>query len=58
MERLAKADQVKARLVELRFFTGLSLEEAAQVLGVSAPTAKRYWSYARAWLFQEIERLR
>jgi RNA polymerase sigma factor (TIGR02999 family) len=58
MERLAKADPVKARLVELRFFTGLSLEEAAQVLGVSTPTAKRYWAYARAWLFQELERLR
>jgi RNA polymerase sigma factor (TIGR02999 family) len=58
MERLAKADPVKAKLVELRFFTGLSLEEAAQVLGVSTPTAKRYWAYARAWLFQEIEKLR
>jgi len=58
MERLAGADPVKARLVELRFFTGLSLAEAAQVLGVSEPTAKRYWNYARAWLFQEIERLR
>jgi len=58
MERLAKADPVKARLVELRFFTGLSLEEAALVLGVSTPTAKRYWAYARAWLFQELERLR
>ena len=58
MERLAAADPTKAKLVELRFFTGLSLEEAAQVLGVSAPTAKRYWAYARAWLFQEIERLR
>ena len=58
MERLAKADPVKARLVELRFFTGLTIEEAAQVLGVSTPTAKRYWAYARAWLFQEIERLR
>ena len=58
MERLAKADPVKARLVELRFFTGLSLEEAALVLGVSTPTAKRYWAYSRAWLFQELERLR
>ena len=58
MERLAKADPVKAKLIELRFFTGLSIEEAAQVLGISAPTAKRYWAYARAWLFQEIERLR
>lgn len=58
LERLNAADPVKARLVELRFFTGLSLEDAAQVLGVSTPTAKRYWAYARAWLFQEIERLR
>lgn len=58
LERLKAADPVKARLVELRFFTGLSLEEAGQVLGVSTPTAKRYWAYARAWLFQEIERLR
>jgi RNA polymerase sigma factor (TIGR02999 family) len=58
LQRLAKEDPVKARLVELRFFTGLSNEEAARVLDVSAPTAKRYWAYARAWLFQEIERLR
>ncbi|MBI3851030.1 MAG: sigma-70 family RNA polymerase sigma factor [Verrucomicrobia bacterium] len=58
LARLNADDPVKARLVELRFFTGLTLEEAAQVLGVSTPTAKRYWAYARAWLFQEIERLR
>ena len=58
LQRLAQEDPVKARLVELRFFTGLSNEEAARVLGVSVPTAKRYWAYARAWLFQEIERLR
>jgi RNA polymerase sigma factor (TIGR02999 family) len=58
LQRLAKEDPVKARLVELRFFTGLSLEEAARVLDISAPTAKRYWAYARAWLFHEIERLR
>ena len=51
MERLAVADPVKAKLVELRFFTGLSLAEAGQVLGISEPTAKRYWAYARAWLF-------
>lgn len=58
LERLAAVDPVKAQLIELRFFTGLSIEEAAGVLAVSAPTAKRYWAYARAWLFQEIERLR
>lgn len=56
--RLTVLDPVKARLVELRFFTGLSLEEAAKVLGISHPTAKRYWSYARAWLFHEIQKLR
>ena len=55
---LATHDPIKARLVELRFFIGLSLEEAAQMLEVSEPTAKRYWAYARAWLFREIERCR
>ena len=58
LERLTAQDPVKARLVELRFFVGLTLEETAQVLGVSEPTAKRYWAYARAWLFHEIEHLR
>ena len=58
LERLAAHDPLKARLVALRFFGGLSLAEAAPVLGVSEPTAKRHWAYARAWLFQEIERLR
>jgi RNA polymerase sigma factor (TIGR02999 family) len=58
LQRLAKIDPVKAQLIELRFFTGLNLEEAALVLGISTPTAKRYWAYARAWLFDEIERLR
>jgi RNA polymerase sigma factor (TIGR02999 family) len=54
MTRLATEDPVKARLVQLRFFAGLSLEEAAQALGVSAATAKRYWRYARAWLHREV----
>ena len=58
LERLAAHDGVKAQLVKLRFFVGFSLEEAAAVLQVSEPTAKRYWAYARAWLLQEIERLR
>jgi len=58
LQALAAQDPVKARLVELRFFAGLNLAETAQALGVSEPTAKRYWAYARAWLFQEIERLR
>jgi RNA polymerase sigma factor (TIGR02999 family) len=58
LERLAAQDPLKAKLVSLRFFAGLTLAEAAPVLGVSEPTAKRYWAYARAWLYQEIERLR
>jgi predicted DNA-binding protein (UPF0251 family) len=44
----------KAELVKLRYFVGLTIEEAAQALGISAPTAKRDWTYARAWLFREI----
>ncbi len=44
--------------MKLRYFAGFTLEEAAEVLGISAPTAKRYWSYARVWLFREINRMR
>jgi RNA polymerase sigma factor (TIGR02999 family) len=54
MTRLEAEDPLKARLVRLRFFAGLGLEEAAEVLGVSAITAKRHWRYARAWLHREI----
>ena len=45
-----------ARLVELRFFAGLTLEEAARCLGVSVRTAHRHWAYARAWLRRELDR--
>jgi RNA polymerase sigma factor (TIGR02999 family) len=54
LERLEKEDPRKAELVKLHYFVGLTLEQAADVLGVSTPTAKRYWAYARAWLYQEI----
>ena len=54
---LAALDAAKAELVKLRFFTGLTIEEAADVLGLSVATAKRSWSFARAWLFREIKRL-
>jgi RNA polymerase sigma factor (TIGR02999 family) len=54
MTRLEAEDPLKARLVRLRFFAGLSLEESARVLGVSPVTAKRYWRYARAWLHREV----
>jgi len=51
----ATQDEQKAELVKLRYFVGLTLEEAAEILGVSVATAKRWWTYARAWLYQEIK---
>lgn len=51
---LAAHDVRKAELVKLRYFVGMSIEETAEVLGISATTAKRDWAYARAWLFQRI----
>ncbi len=54
LERLAAQDKVKAELVKLRYFVGLKIEEAAEVLGISVTTANRYWRYARAWLYKEI----
>ncbi len=56
LDWLAAHDARKAELVKLRYFAGLTIDEAADVLGISAPTAKRDWTYARAWLFREIER--
>lgn len=47
-----------AELVKQRYFTGLTLEEAAETLGISYRSAKRDWAYARAWLFTEVKRLR
>jgi RNA polymerase sigma factor (TIGR02999 family) len=55
LARLAERDPVKARLVELRYFAGLTGEAAAEILGISARTADRYWVYARAWLRREME---
>lgn len=56
LDALAAHDAVKAELVKLRFFAGLTLAEAAEALDLSEPTAKRYWAYARAWLYREISR--
>jgi RNA polymerase sigma factor (TIGR02999 family) len=53
--KLAQDHPRKAELVKLRYFAGLSIEEAAQSLGISEATAKRWWAYARAWLFAEIQ---
>ncbi len=58
LDRLAEQDPPKAELVKLKFFVGLTLQEAADVLGLSAPTAKRHWTYARAWLYREITGLK
>jgi len=55
LERLAADDPKKAELVKLRYFLGLPLTEAAQSLGISVPTATRWWAYARAWLVKEIQ---
>ena len=54
LERLSALDPRAAEIVELRYFAGLSVEETAAVLGVSAPTVKRSWRTARAWLLREI----
>ena len=56
LEKLAQEDQVKADLVKLRFFAGLTIEQSAEILSISRATAERYWSYARAWLFDEINK--
>ena len=52
--RLAEQDPTGARLVQLRYFAGLSVEEAAQVLGLSTATAYRHWAFARAWLHAQL----
>jgi RNA polymerase sigma factor (TIGR02999 family) len=55
LEKLAASDPQKAKLVELRFFAGLTGAQAAEVLGISPVTADRWWSYARAWLQAEMQ---
>jgi RNA polymerase sigma factor (TIGR02999 family) len=54
LDKLAAKDALKAELVKLRYFAGMTIEEAAAALGISESTAKRYWTYARTWLYQEI----
>ena len=53
--KLAAQHPIKSRLVELRYFAGLTGDEAAEVLGISPSTADRHWAFARAWLRREIE---
>jgi RNA polymerase sigma factor (TIGR02999 family) len=54
LERLAKVDPLRARVVELRYFGGLSIDEAAEVLGVGTATVERAWRTARAWLWRAL----
>ena len=54
LERLARKDAVAAQLVKLRFFAGLTMPEAARLLGISLATAERQWTYARTWLFARL----
>jgi RNA polymerase sigma factor (TIGR02999 family) len=54
LDRLGEHNAEKAQVVKLRFFAGLTNEQAAKVLGISEPTVKRHWAYARAWLFRAM----
>jgi RNA polymerase sigma factor (TIGR02999 family) len=56
LERFAQVDPLKAELVKLRYFAGLTLPQAAEALGISSTTADRYWAYARAWLHAELKK--
>jgi RNA polymerase sigma factor (TIGR02999 family) len=52
--RLSENDKIKTEVVKLRYFAGMSVEQTAEILGISPTTAKRYWAYARAWLLRAI----
>ena len=56
LEKLAAVHPRQAELVKLRYFTGMTFEEAASVLGIAVPTAKEWWAYARAWLAVKLRR--
>ena len=58
LDKLATQNKAEAELVKLRYFVGMTLEEASEVLGISARTADNYWAHARAWLFHEIKTAR
>ena len=56
LAKLTRLDATKAELVKLRYFAGLTVEQAGQLLGISRATADRYWTFARTWLYQEINK--
>ena len=58
LERFSQHAPQKAELVKLRYFAGMGLKEAGQVLGISEPTAVRWWTYAKTWLYQAIQETR
>jgi RNA polymerase sigma factor (TIGR02999 family) len=58
LERFEELDRIKAELVKLRFFAGLSVAQAAAALGIGVSTAEKYWTFSRCWLRSEMERLR
>ena len=53
--QLASLNPVRAEVVKLRFFAGLTMPEVAQTLGISLPTAERYWTFARTWLYADLK---
>jgi RNA polymerase sigma factor (TIGR02999 family) len=56
IDKLAAQNKVEAEVVKLRYFVGMTIDEAAQILGISVRTADSYWAHARAWLFREIKK--
>src|SRR4051812_23605098 len=56
LDKFALVDKQKAALVKLRYFAGFTIDETAKVLAISPATAKRYWTYARAWLYEAISK--
>ena len=55
LDKLAEEEPAKAELVKLRFFAGLTMPEVAEALGISLATAERHWTYARTWLYAELQ---
>ena len=56
LEKLTSEDKIKSDLVKLRYFAGLTVEQAGRVLGISRATADRYWTFARTWLYKEMSK--
>lgn len=55
LDELAKFDPTQARVIELRYFGGMTIEETAEVMNISPATVKREWTMARAWLYRKIQ---